>query len=144
MDKPSFYIIIDSLGLIMSTCSINQFKGHWLLSNALNFVKSINLKFKDDFDFATFDNLMEEDANVFFMLSCLASNIKKKSCWNFGFFFFPSRTNMKENPICFCCCWTLGLKPFILFPHLLVMSKVRQLLKNMITSKVSLSFASFS
>jgi hypothetical protein len=31
-----------------------------------------------------------------------------------------------------------------LFPHLLVMSKVRQLLKNMITSKVSLSFASFS
>jgi hypothetical protein len=44
------------------------------------------LKFKDKTDFATFDNLMEEDANVVYELSCLASNIKK-SYWSFGFFF---------------------------------------------------------
>jgi hypothetical protein len=35
-----------------------------LLSDALNFVISISLKFKNEIDFATFDNLMEEDANV--------------------------------------------------------------------------------
>jgi hypothetical protein len=51
----------------------------------------MNLKFKDEIDFATFDNLIEEDANVVFMLSCLASNIKKKkllgfldSCFSFS------------------------------------------------------------
>jgi hypothetical protein len=35
------------------------------------------LKFKDEIDSATFDNLMEEDGNVAHELSCLASNIKK-------------------------------------------------------------------
>ncbi len=143
MDKPSFYIIIDFLGLVMFTCILNQFKGHWLLNNALNFAISMNLKFKDEIEFATFDNLIEEDANVVFMLSCLVSNIKKEV--GVLDFFFLSQTNMKKNPIiCFFCCWTLGLKPFILCSHLLVMSKVRQLLKNMIAFKVSLSFASFS
>ncbi len=38
----------------------------------------MNLKFKDEIDFATFDNLMEEDGNVVYELSCLASNIKKE------------------------------------------------------------------
>jgi hypothetical protein len=37
----------------------------------------MSLKFKDEIDFATFDNLMEEDANVIYKLSCLASNIKE-------------------------------------------------------------------
>jgi len=35
-------------------------------------------KFKDKIDFATFDNLMEEDANVIYELLCLVSNIKKQ------------------------------------------------------------------
>jgi len=35
-------------------------------------------KFKDEIDFATFDNLMEEDGNVVSKLLCLASNIKKE------------------------------------------------------------------
>ncbi len=48
-----------------------------MLSDALNFVISMSLKFKDEIDFATFDNLMEEDANVIYKLSCLASNIKE-------------------------------------------------------------------
>jgi hypothetical protein len=38
----------------------------------------MNLKFKDEIDFATFDNLMEEDGNVVYELSCLAFNIKKE------------------------------------------------------------------
>jgi hypothetical protein len=37
----------------------------------------MSLKFRDEIDFATFDNLMEEDENVVCELSCLASNIKK-------------------------------------------------------------------
>jgi hypothetical protein len=61
----------------------------------------MNLKFKDEIDFATFDNLMKEDANVVFMLSCLASNIKKKLL-GFWILFPPFQTNMKKNPIiCF-------------------------------------------
>jgi len=38
----------------------------------------MNLKFRDEIDSTTFDNLMEEDANVIYELSCLASNIKKE------------------------------------------------------------------
>ncbi len=37
----------------------------------------MNLKFKDEIDSRTFDNLMEEDGNVIYELSCLASNVKK-------------------------------------------------------------------
>jgi hypothetical protein len=44
----------------------------------LNSGISMNLKFKDEIDYVTFDNLMEEDGNVIYELSCLASNIKKK------------------------------------------------------------------
>jgi hypothetical protein len=49
----------------------------------------MSLKFKDEIDFATFDNLMEQDANVVFELSCLASNIKVEVV-GFLEFFFPS------------------------------------------------------
>jgi hypothetical protein len=47
----------------------------------------MNLKFRDEIDFATFDNLMEKYANVVYELSCLTSNIKKRS-WGFGSFYF--------------------------------------------------------
>jgi hypothetical protein len=46
----------------------NQSKSHWLLNDALNFAISISLKFKDKINFAPFDNLMEQNANVFFEL----------------------------------------------------------------------------
>jgi hypothetical protein len=36
-----------------------------LLSDALNFAISMSLKFKDEIDYATFNNVMEEDGNVF-------------------------------------------------------------------------------
>ncbi len=62
----------------MSTCVFNQFRGHWLLSDALNFAISMSLKFKDEIDSTTFDNLMDEDGNVVYELSCLPCNIKKE------------------------------------------------------------------
>jgi hypothetical protein len=60
------HIIVDSLSLVMSTYILNQFRGHWLLNDALNFAISMSPKFRDEIDFATFDNLMEEDGNVVF------------------------------------------------------------------------------
>jgi hypothetical protein len=60
-------------------CVLNQFRGHWLLNDALIFFISINLKFKDEIETLTsFDNIMEKDASVALELTCLASNIKKR------------------------------------------------------------------
>jgi hypothetical protein len=38
----------------------------------------MHLKFRDEIDLATFDNLMKEDGNVVYELSCLTSNINKE------------------------------------------------------------------
>jgi hypothetical protein len=76
------HIIVDSFDHVVYVCILNQFKGHWLLSDALNSTISMRLKFKDEIDFATFDNLMEEDGNVVCELLCLASKI------DFRFFSF--------------------------------------------------------
>jgi hypothetical protein len=38
----------------------------------------MSLKFRDEIDFTTFNNLMEEDGNVVYELSCFASNINKE------------------------------------------------------------------
>jgi hypothetical protein len=54
-----------------------EVKGHWLLIDALNYTIFMSLKFKDEIDFATFDNLMEKDENVVYESSCLASHINK-------------------------------------------------------------------
>ncbi len=67
-----------------------------MLSDALNFAISMSLKFKDEIDFATFDNLMEENANVFFKLWWLASNIKKEVV-GFGIPSFHFKENMKKK-----------------------------------------------
>jgi hypothetical protein len=42
----------------------------------------MSLKFKDEINFLTFDNLMEEDGNVVYELSCSASNIKEVQVLN--------------------------------------------------------------
>jgi hypothetical protein len=39
-------IIVDVHSLVVFTCVFNQFKGHWLLSDALNFAIFICLKLK--------------------------------------------------------------------------------------------------
>jgi len=54
-------IIVDSLGPILSTCNLNHY---CLLSDVLNYAMFMNVKFRDEIDFATFDNLMEKDGNV--------------------------------------------------------------------------------
>jgi hypothetical protein len=58
-----------------------------LLNDALNFAISMSLKFKDEIDFVTFNNLMEKDANVIYELSCLVSNIKSEIVRVLDFFF---------------------------------------------------------
>jgi hypothetical protein len=71
-------IIVDSLGPLVCTYILNQSRGHWLLNDALNFAISMSLKFRNEIDSTTFNNLTEEDGNVVYELSCLAFNIKKE------------------------------------------------------------------
>jgi hypothetical protein len=59
-----------------------------LLNDALKFAIFMSLKFKDEIDFATFDNVMEGDPNVVFELSFLASNIKKEIVGVLDSFFY--------------------------------------------------------
>jgi hypothetical protein len=49
----------------------------------------MSLKFKNEIDFANFDNIMEEDANVVLELSYVVSNVKRKLL-GFWIVFFPS------------------------------------------------------
>jgi hypothetical protein len=73
-----------------------------LLNDALKYTISISLKFKDEIDSTTFDNVMEEDGNVVYELSYLAFNIKKINCLGFGFFSFLLKKKRKKRPIiCF-------------------------------------------
>jgi hypothetical protein len=67
-----------------------------VVNDALNLAISMSLKFKDEIDFATFDNLKEKDANVVYDLSCLASNIKRK-LFRFWILFFPFKKKMKKG-----------------------------------------------
>ncbi len=46
----------------------------------------MSLKFKDEIDFATFDNLTEENGNVVYELSCLTSNVMKEVVQVLNFF----------------------------------------------------------
>ncbi len=68
-------IIVYSFCPIVLARILNQFRGHWLLNDTLNFAISMSLKFMDQIDFSTFDNLIKKDGNVVYELSCLASKI---------------------------------------------------------------------
>jgi hypothetical protein len=57
-----------------------------LLNDALSFAISMSVKFKDEIDFATFDNLMPENGNVVYELSCLTSNVMKEVVQVLNFF----------------------------------------------------------
>jgi len=62
----------------------------------------MSLKFKDEIDSATFDNLMEEDGNVVYELSCLASNIKKEVVQVLeSFLSFLKNMKKERSIICF-------------------------------------------
>ncbi len=63
--------------LIVTTCVLNQFHEHWLLSDALHFVIFMNLKLKKEHEVVlSFDSLMEDDYGVVDDLTLLSSNIK--------------------------------------------------------------------
>jgi hypothetical protein len=61
-------LLLISLVLLYLFVFLIQNKGHWLLNDALNFVISMSLKFKDKINFTPFGNLMKENANVVFEL----------------------------------------------------------------------------
>ncbi len=87
----SSQIIVYYLGLVISTCILNQSRDHWLLTNAVNFVISISSNFKNETTIS-FDNLMDEDASYIVLeVTCLASNIKKEVVGGFGLFYFLSK-----------------------------------------------------
>jgi hypothetical protein len=81
------HIIVDSLCPIVSTCILNQSRGHWLLSDALNSAISMSPKFRDEIDSTTFDNLMEKMEML--LMSCLFGLQHKEGSYSgFGFFSF--------------------------------------------------------
>jgi hypothetical protein len=76
-----YQIVVDCFSLVVTTCVLNQSRGHWLLSDAFHFVISMSLKLKEEPKNApSFQTLMEEDFGVALELTCLASNIRKDVC----------------------------------------------------------------
>jgi hypothetical protein len=74
----------------------------------------MSLKFKDEIDFATFDNLMEENANVFLSYDVWLLRVENKLL-GFGIFFFPLKNKMKNNSLNrFFKMLDLGLRPRVL------------------------------
>lgn len=68
---------MDFFPLIVSTCNVNQFCGHWLLSDALHFAISMSLKFREENEgFPSFDSLMEENSSLVIELALLVSKFK--------------------------------------------------------------------
>jgi hypothetical protein len=53
-DMVIFQIIVDVLSLVVFAYVLNQFKSHWLLSDALNFIISNCLKLKEDYKISNF------------------------------------------------------------------------------------------
>jgi 6-pyruvoyl-tetrahydropterin synthase len=58
----------------------------------------MSLKFKDEIDSATFDNLMEDDGNFVYEFSYLVSNIKKEVGQILDFFFLFKKKTKNKNP----------------------------------------------
>jgi len=62
----------------------------------------MSLKFRDEIDSTTFDNLiMEEDGNVVYELSCLASNLKNEVVQVLVSFLSFLKKYEKKSPIFF-------------------------------------------
>jgi hypothetical protein len=83
------------MSLVVIACVLNQFKGHWLLDDALYFTKSISLKLREPENAPSFQTLMEKDSNVTIELICLASNIKKYVCIVLDYFLSSLRKYQK-------------------------------------------------
>jgi hypothetical protein len=60
-----YQIVINCLSLVVTTCVLNQSRGHWLLNDALHFTISMSLKLKEEPKNApSFQTLMEKDIHV--------------------------------------------------------------------------------
>jgi hypothetical protein len=57
-----YQIVVDCFFLIVITYVLNQYRGHWLLNDALHFAISISLKLKEPKNALSFQILMEEDS----------------------------------------------------------------------------------
>ncbi len=67
---------------------LNQFRGHWLLSDVLHSTISMSLKLiKEPKNAPSFQTLKEEDSGVALELTSLASNIRKEVCGDVDSFF---------------------------------------------------------
>ncbi len=67
-------IIVDVLSPIVFTCVLNQSRGHWLLSDVLNYAIYIFLKLKGKtIILISFDNFVEEEPNVVVELGSFAT-----------------------------------------------------------------------
>ncbi len=74
-------IVVDCLTPVVTTCVLNQSRGHWLLSDAFHSTIPMSLKLKEESKNApSFQTLMEEDIGVALELICLASNIRIEVC----------------------------------------------------------------
>ncbi len=73
----SFVKIVDCLSLIIFACILDQFVGHWLLLDALNFVITMSFKIRDEMHLRpSFETRMDDDIGLSLKLATFASNIK--------------------------------------------------------------------
>jgi hypothetical protein len=79
-------IVVDCFSPFGTTYVLNQYRGHWLLSDAFHFAISMSSKLREKPKNApSFQTLMEEDSSVALELICLAFTITKKVCRQFSF-----------------------------------------------------------
>ncbi len=82
-----YQIVLDCLSPIVITYVLNQYKGHWLLSDAIHSAIFMSLKLKEPKNAPSFQILMEKDFGMALEFICLASTIKKEAeLWSFTYF----------------------------------------------------------
>ncbi len=91
-------MIIDCLSPILIACVLNQSRGHWFLSDDLNFAISVVLKLRNALEVLPYlQNFMEEESIVVEELTSFASNIRKGSLCYVGIFpFFLKKIQKKK------------------------------------------------
>ncbi len=70
---------MDCLSPTVFACVLNQFRGHWLLNDALHFAISMSLKLKNENKIIlSFESLMKDDSIISNELFLLAFNIRRE------------------------------------------------------------------
>jgi hypothetical protein len=85
----TFQIIVDVLFLVVSVRVLNQYRGHWLLFDALNVIITMSLKLKTKSRISfNLQDLIDDDSIVAHELSLFLSNIRREVCGILDGFFF--------------------------------------------------------